>query len=542
MNTPVSMSHMEFRHFISDSLTFAFLIPTWRLAGAFSSSLTTHGIQPAQHEAVWSLPPQGDSEGPNLHQLHSTAITWTYLRSPGSSVRGTPTCPTILGDSARSALVSVQPVKTIETVRVWAYSPRKSSPSWPPTSVSCPPRLLIPVGPRTDRDLRFSRLSGLAARKAPQLQTLTFPGEPAVDGGQRHHIQLCRDRVAEVMRKDRSRTTTGVVTMPPGELTQLVHARGLIRSRRRPVPGFRRLRHCLGLARRQSYVRVWLDPNLTAIPYVGSASRGNEPRDDLDDEHAVRQEPVTSVRRCLPQTSWTPTWTRASSLTLSSATSPTAGCSSAWPRPCTSPTARRCSARATPGPAARSTWPGSRCWPSSPAESRPRRHLWRWWTTPTFPSISRGRTATPPATCPRSWQPWVMCSARMPPRAGSAVAIDPSDPRVEQLARHEHERWLRRKVKTGWSYGDLRDDARRLHPCVCPWEELPEQERDKDRLIVVELPKIVEAAGMTMARVDELGELKIGVTGHRVLAEPEKVVAGIEAALAGTRRLIRAAR
>jgi hypothetical protein len=69
------MSHMEFRHFISDSLTFAFLIPTWRLAGAFSSSLTTHGIQPAQHEAVWSLPPQGDSEGPNLHQLHSTAIT-----------------------------------------------------------------------------------------------------------------------------------------------------------------------------------------------------------------------------------------------------------------------------------------------------------------------------------------------------------------------------------------------------------------------------------------------------------------------------------
>jgi len=234
---PVSMSHMEFRHFISDSLTFAFLIPTWRLAGAFSSSLTTHGIQPAQHEAVWSLPPQGDSEGPNLHQLHSTAITWTYLRSPGSSVRGTPTCPTILGDSARSALVSVQPVKTIETVRVWAYSPRKSSPSWPPTSVSCPPRLLIPVGPRTDRDLRFSRLSGLAARKAPQLQTLTFPGEPAVDGGQRHHIQLCRDRVAEVMRKDRSRTTTGVVTMPPGELTQLVHARGLIRSRRRPVPG-----------------------------------------------------------------------------------------------------------------------------------------------------------------------------------------------------------------------------------------------------------------------------------------------------------------
>ncbi|MGW0394881.1 transposase, partial [Streptomyces sp. NPDC003042] len=30
------------------------------------------GLQPTQHEAVWSLPPQGDSEGPNLHLSHST--------------------------------------------------------------------------------------------------------------------------------------------------------------------------------------------------------------------------------------------------------------------------------------------------------------------------------------------------------------------------------------------------------------------------------------------------------------------------------------
>ncbi|HZL32354.1 MAG TPA: hypothetical protein VFC81_00080, partial [Verrucomicrobiae bacterium] len=49
---------------------------------------------------------------------------------------------------------------------------------------------------------------------------------------------------------------------------------------------------------------------------------------------------------------------------------------------------------------------------------------------------------------------------------------------------------------------------------------------------VVELPKIVQAAGMTMARLQDVGELTIGVTGHRVLAEPDKVVAGVEAALA----------
>lgn len=125
---------------------------------------------------------------------------------------------------------------------------------------------------------------------------------------------------------------------------------------------------------------------------------------------------------------------------------------------------------------------------------------------------------------------YVLCQDA--PAGGSAVAIDPHDPRVERLAKREHERWLRRKVKTGWRFGDPRDDVRRLHPCVRPWEELPEDERDKDRLIVVELPKIVEAAGMTIAILQDVGQLTIGVTGHRVLVEPEKVVAGIEAALA----------
>jgi len=37
------------------------------------------------------MSPQGDSEGPNLHQLHSTAITRAHLGNPASSVRGTPT-------------------------------------------------------------------------------------------------------------------------------------------------------------------------------------------------------------------------------------------------------------------------------------------------------------------------------------------------------------------------------------------------------------------------------------------------------------------
>jgi hypothetical protein len=89
------------------------------------------------------------------------------------------------------------------------------------------------------------------------------------------------------------------------------------------------------------------------------------------------------------------------------------------------------------------------------------------------------------------------------PAGAPSLAIDPADPRVEQLAIREHERWLSHKLKTGWRFGDVRDDVKRLHPCIGSWEELPEDERDKDRLMVREMPDIVGAAGMTLAHRDD---------------------------------------
>jgi hypothetical protein len=118
------------------------------------------------------------------------------------------------------------------------------------------------------------------------------------------------------------------------------------------------------------------------------------------------------------------------------------------------------------------------------------------------------------------------------PADAPIVVLDPGDPRVEFLARREHERWLRRRQKAGWRYGPRRDDVRKLHPSVLPWDELPEEVRDVDRRQILGLPAIVAAAGLTMARLDDAGEVRIGIAGHRCLAEPERVGAGIEAALA----------
>jgi hypothetical protein len=98
------------------------------------------------------------------------------------------------------------------------------------------------------------------------------------------------------------------------------------------------------------------------------------------------------------------------------------------------------------------------------------------------------------------------------PAGASEVHVDPADPRVELLAKQEHKRWLRRMIKTGWGHGDPGDDARRLHPSVRPWAELPSDERDKNLRMVQRLPQIVTAAGMTLARCDEMSELRIGVS------------------------------
>jgi hypothetical protein len=104
------------------------------------------------------------------------------------------------------------------------------------------------------------------------------------------------------------------------------------------------------------------------------------------------------------------------------------------------------------------------------------------------------------------------------PGEAPPVLVDPADPRAEKLAEREHERWLAHMVKTGWQYGDPRDNDQRLHPSVRPWEELPKDEQDKDRKQVQKLPDIVAAAGLTLARYGEPPELQIGLqaTGRPV--------------------------
>lgn len=55
------------------------------------------------------------------------------------------------------------------------------------------------------------------------------------------------------------------------------------------------------------------------------------------------------------------------------------------------------------------------------------------------------------------------------------------DDEREVLARIEHRRWCADRIDRGWRHGPTRDDARRRHPCLVPWEALSEADRQKDR-------------------------------------------------------------
>lgn len=66
-----------------------------------------------------------------------------------------------------------------------------------------------------------------------------------------------------------------------------------------------------------------------------------------------------------------------------------------------------------------------------------------------------------------------------------------SDEEIETMARVEHIRWCWDKILNGWYYGRVRDDRKKLHPSIVPYEDLSESEKEKDRELVRLIPGLL---------------------------------------------------
>ena len=53
----------------------------------------------------------------------------------------------------------------------------------------------------------------------------------------------------------------------------------------------------------------------------------------------------------------------------------------------------------------------------------------------------------------------------------------------------QHNSWMKEKVDQGWVYGEVKDSEAKTHPCIVPFEQLPEFQQKKDALFCA----IVEA-------------------------------------------------
>lgn len=71
---------------------------------------------------------------------------------------------------------------------------------------------------------------------------------------------------------------------------------------------------------------------------------------------------------------------------------------------------------------------------------------------------------------------------------------------AEQMARNVHEVWSAGRMADGWTYGEVRDDARKTHPCLVPYEQLPESEKEYDRRTSVETLKFIVAQGFDIVK------------------------------------------
>jgi ryanodine receptor 2 len=71
---------------------------------------------------------------------------------------------------------------------------------------------------------------------------------------------------------------------------------------------------------------------------------------------------------------------------------------------------------------------------------------------------------------------------------------------TERLAEHAHDVWARQRLADGWTYGPQREDARKEHPCLVPYDQLPESEKQYDRNAALETIKAILALGYRVVK------------------------------------------
>ncbi|MBQ3489052.1 MAG: Ryanodine receptor Ryr [Clostridia bacterium] len=70
----------------------------------------------------------------------------------------------------------------------------------------------------------------------------------------------------------------------------------------------------------------------------------------------------------------------------------------------------------------------------------------------------------------------------------------------ELLAENSHEVWSAGRIRAGWTYGAQRNDEKKQHPCLVPYKDLPESEKEFDRNTSQETLKLIIKLGYKISK------------------------------------------
>ena len=68
-------------------------------------------------------------------------------------------------------------------------------------------------------------------------------------------------------------------------------------------------------------------------------------------------------------------------------------------------------------------------------------------------------------------------------------------PLTEKMARQVHITWMQGRLDEGWTFGPVRDDRLKTHPCLVEYDEWPEREREYDRRTAAATIRFILANG-----------------------------------------------
>lgn len=77
---------------------------------------------------------------------------------------------------------------------------------------------------------------------------------------------------------------------------------------------------------------------------------------------------------------------------------------------------------------------------------------------------------------------------------------------TEKIAENVHENWSAGRIAEGWTYGEARDDTLKTTPCLMPYSELTDSEKEYDRVTALQTLKLIIALGYNIEKVENIDE------------------------------------